>query len=111
MALTDTVVKALKAQGGLRHSKADGNGLLLDVTPAGVKSWVFRYRLNGKREKLVVGRYPDVTLKEARAERDKYAAMVRQGKSPFMEKKLAREGPLDKSNCERDLRSGTSDRS
>ena len=63
-----------EAQGGLRYSKADGNGLLLDVTPAGVKSWVFRYRLNGKREKLVIGRYPDVTLKAARAERDKYAA-------------------------------------
>ncbi|MGA8090647.1 MAG: integrase arm-type DNA-binding domain-containing protein [Terracidiphilus sp.] len=92
MALTDALVKALKAQGGLRYSKADGNGLLLDVTPAGVKSWVFRYRLNGKREKLVIGRYPEVSLKEARAERDKYAATVRQGKSPFMEKKLAREG-------------------
>lgn len=92
MALTDAVVKALKPQGGLRQSKADGNGLLLDVTPAGVKSWVFRYRLNGKREKLVIGRYPEVSLKEARSERDKYAAMVRQGKSPFTERKLAREG-------------------
>jgi integrase len=92
MALTDALVKALKAQGGLRCSRTDGNGLLLDVTPAGVKSWVFRYRLNGKREKVVIGRYPDVSLKEARAERDNYAAMVRSGRSPFMEKKLAREG-------------------
>ena len=92
MTLTDALVKGLKAKVGVRYSKADGNGLLLDVTPAGVKSWVFRYRLNGKREKLVVGRYPAVSLKEARAERDKYAAMVRQGKSPFMDKKLAREG-------------------
>ncbi len=92
MTLTDALVKALKAQGGLRRSRADGSGLLLDVTPAGVKSWVFRYRLNGKREKVVIGRYPDVSLKEARAERDKLAAVVRIGKSPFFEKKLAREG-------------------
>ena len=92
MALTDALVKALKAQGATRYSKADGNGLLLDVTPAGVKSWVFRYRLNGKREKVVIGRYPEVSLKEARAERDKYSTMVRAGRSPFMEKKLAREG-------------------
>jgi integrase len=65
---------------------------MLDVTPGGVKSWVFRYRLNGKREKVVIGRYPDVSLKDARAERDKLAAVVRSGKSPFMEKKLVREG-------------------
>jgi integrase len=92
MALTDALIKGLKAKEGVRYSKADGNGLLLDITPAGVKSWVFRYRLNGKREKVVIGRYPDVSLKEARAERDKLAATVRNGKSPFMEKKLAREG-------------------
>ena len=92
MALTDALVKGLKAEEGLRYSKADGNGLLVDVTPAGVKSWVFRYRLNGRREKVVIGRYPEVSLKEARAERDKLAATVRSGKSPFAEKKLAREG-------------------
>jgi len=92
MALTDAMVKALKPQGGLRQSRAGGNGLLVDVTPAGVKSWVFRYRLNGKREKLVIERHFEISLKEARSERDKYAAMVRQGKSPFMEKKLARAG-------------------
>lgn len=92
MALTDALVKGLKAKEGLRYSKADGNGLLVDVTPAGVKSWVFRYRLNGKREKVVIGRYPDVSLKDARDERVKLAEMVRQGKSPFMEKKLLREG-------------------
>jgi hypothetical protein len=89
MALTDAQIKGLKARTG-RFSKADTGGLMLDVTPAGVRSWVFRYRLNGKREKVVIGRYPDVSLKEARGERDKLAAVVRSGKSPFMEKKLAR---------------------
>jgi len=92
MALTDAFARGLKAKVGVRYSRADGNGLLLDITPAGVKSWVFRYRLNGKREKVVIGHYPEVTLKEARTERDKLAGMVRNGKSPFMEKKLAREG-------------------
>jgi integrase len=92
MALTDALVKALKHRDGQRYSKADSGGLLLDVTPGGVKSWVFRYRLNGNREKVVIGRYPDVSLKEARAERDKLAAIVRNGKSPFAEKKQAREG-------------------
>ena len=91
MPLTDAQIKALKPKTG-RYSKADAGGLLLDVTPGGVRSWVFRYRLNGKREKLVLGRYPDMSLKEARADRDRHAATVRAGRSPFMEKKLARQG-------------------
>ena len=39
MALTDAKIKALKPKTGSRYSKADGGGLLLDVTSSGVKSW------------------------------------------------------------------------
>jgi integrase len=92
MALTDALVKRLKPIAGSRYSKADGGGLLLDVTQAGVKSWVFRYRINGKRDKVVIGRYPDVTLKAARDERAKLSAQVARGESPAAERKLARAG-------------------
>ena len=47
MTLTDAQIKGLKPSTQGRFSKADGNGLLLDVTPNGVRSWVYRYRLNG----------------------------------------------------------------
>ncbi|MGB6725613.1 MAG: Arm DNA-binding domain-containing protein, partial [Terracidiphilus sp.] len=86
MTLTDARIKALKPIAGSRYSKADGGGLLLDVTPGGVKSWVFRYRLNGAREKVVLGRYPDMTLKVAREKRDELATQVARGKSPATEK-------------------------
>lgn len=92
MALTDAQIKGLKPKAGTRYSKADGNGLLLDITPGGVRSWVYRYRLNGKREKVVLGHYPDLSLKAARAERDKLAAQVVRGESPAMSRKLARAG-------------------
>lgn len=92
MALTDAAIKKFKPIDGKRYSRADSGGLLLDVTPRGVRSWIFRYQFNGKREKVVIGHYPDVSLKEARGERDKLASVVRSGRSPFMEKKLAREG-------------------
>ncbi|MGO9775954.1 MAG: tyrosine-type recombinase/integrase [Terracidiphilus sp.] len=92
MVLTDAQLKALKPKEGSRYSKADGGGLLIDVTPGGIKSWVFRYRLNGKRDKVVIGRYPDVTLKVAREERAKLAAQVARGESPAAEKKLVRAG-------------------
>jgi integrase len=92
MALTDAQIKALKPIAGSRYSKADGGGLLLDVTPGGVKSWVFRYRLNGKREKMVIGRYPNLPLKAAREKRDVLAGRVAKGESPASEEKLGRAG-------------------
>jgi integrase len=92
MELTDTQIKGLKPKAGKRYSKADGNGLLLDITPGGVRTWIFRYRLNGKREKVVIGRYPEVSLKEARKERDKLAAKVRAGISPALESREKRSG-------------------
>jgi len=92
MALTDAEIRTFKPTPGKRYSKADTGGLLLDITPGGVRTWLYRYRLNGKREKVVIGRYPDVSLKEARAERDKLAAKVRAGISPSQERKLTRTG-------------------
>lgn len=68
MALTDAQIKTLKPTPGKRCYKADTGGLLLDITPGGVRSWVYRYRLNGRREKVMIGRYPEVSLKDFRQE-------------------------------------------
>ena len=54
-------------------------------------SWIFKYRLNGKQDKLVIGRYPDLTLKKAREMRDKLANQVAEGKSPAEEKRKLRQ--------------------
>ena len=54
-------------------------------------SWIFKYRLNGSQDKLVMGRYPDLTLKKAREMRDKLAAQVAEGKSPAEEKRKLRQ--------------------
>lgn len=46
----------------------DGNGLYLQVSAAGTKSWVFRYRLHGRKtpRDLGLGALADVSLAEAR---------------------------------------------
>ena len=45
---------------------ADGGGLYMQVSPNGTKSWIFRYRANGKRRHLGLGPLTRVTLSEAR---------------------------------------------
>lgn len=88
--LTD---KALQAVGpkAKRYTLRDGRGLFLDITPAGVRTWIFRYQFEGKQEKFVIGRYPEFSLKDARGERDELAVKVSKGTSPAKEKKEERE--------------------
>jgi len=53
-------------------------------------SWVFRYRLNGKQEKINIGPYPVLGLKVARENRDTLAVMVAKGISAAEDKRKLR---------------------
>jgi integrase len=44
----------------------DGGGLYLQVTNKNARSWLFRYRWQGKRPEIGLGPFPAVTLAEAR---------------------------------------------
>jgi len=91
MPLTDTAIRALKPKSA-RYSRSDARGLVLEVFPTGGMLWHYRYRLNGKQERVTLGRYPALSLKLARAERDKRETMVAQGQSPATQKRLAKQG-------------------
>lgn len=80
---TDREIQNLKPQ-DKRYSVKDklNNGLFIEVKESGVKSWHYRYSLDGKQERLVLGRYPDVSLKDARQLRDESASLVAKGISP-----------------------------
>ena len=89
MALTDTGLKALKAR-DKPYTLADDRGLYIEVFPTGGMVWRFRYRLNGKQEKLTLGKYPALTLKNARIKRDEAAQAAAMGASPAKQKQLAK---------------------
>lgn len=84
--LTDAQVK--KAKGTDKPYKmTDGGGLFLLVSTSGHRSWRLKYRVGGKEGLLTFGGYPDVSIVEARAERDKAKRMIREGLNPALEKK------------------------
>ena len=63
--LTATAVKKLKPR--LKpYKRGAGDGLYLLVNPRGSKLWRFKYHFGGSEKLLTLGKYPDVTLKEAR---------------------------------------------
>ena len=85
--LTDTKLRAIKATGTL-YKVPDRDGMYVAVTPKGSVSFRFNYRLNGRQETLVLGRYgPDgITLGEARNKVNEAKQLIAAGKSPAKEK-------------------------
>ncbi|MDN0085416.1 tyrosine-type recombinase/integrase [Crenobacter sp. SG2305] len=88
MKLTDPIIKAAKPQ-EKPYPLTDGEGLTLLVQPTGAKWWRFRYRYTGKAKMLSLGVYGDptkdpkaITLKAARAERDRLQALLAEGVDP-----------------------------
>lgn len=94
MALTETALKALKPK-DKPYTLADERGLYVEVFPTGGLVWRFRYRLNGKQEKLTLGKYPALTLKNARIKRDEAAQVAAIGTSPAQQKQLAKVAAAD----------------
>jgi len=87
VALTDTALKAFKPK-EKTYTVSDERGLYIEVFPTGGMVWRYRYRLDGKYEKLTLGKYPALTLKNARIKRDEAAQDVAMGKSPAKQKQL-----------------------
>ena len=65
--LTARAVEAVKPE-AVRREIPDGGipGLYLVIQPSGAKGWAVRYRHNGKPRKLTLGKFPVLTLAEAR---------------------------------------------
>ena len=88
MALNDMALRQL-APVARPKKLHDGNGLFLLHNPNGSKLWRLAYRLKGKPKTLALGRYPEVTLLQAR----NAAAVARQsvvvGSDPVEERRRA----------------------
>lgn len=60
-----------------------GDGLTFVAKEAGARlgkaSWILRYRIGGRQREKVIGRYPDISLKEARELARKDRALLQQG--------------------------------
>jgi hypothetical protein len=83
--LSTTKVASLKESG--RYS--DGAGLNLQITPAGVKSWIFRYERGGKERWHGLGPVRDVSLAEARDTAQECRRLLRQGIDPIAHRQQA----------------------
>jgi integrase len=93
MPLTDLAVKNAKPIGKTQRLW-DASGLYLEVSPAGSKLWRFKYRYDRREKRLSFGKYPDVTLKDARAKRDEARKLLADDVDPSEHRKATRAARL-----------------
>lgn len=87
--LTDAQVRAAAAK-EKSYKLGDGKGLYLLVPSKGARLWRYKYRINGAENVFAIGRYPDVTLRQARIARDEAEQLVKLGKHPSHARKAGR---------------------
>ena len=70
---------------------SDRGGLFLLVAPTGGKLWRWKYRFDGKERLMAFGKYPDVSLAQARLLHAKARALLATGVDPMAERKEAKQ--------------------
>ncbi|MBM3566321.1 MAG: DUF4102 domain-containing protein [Alphaproteobacteria bacterium] len=68
----------------------DGNGLYLQVSRVGSKSWLLRFRLHGRRRDMGLGSLADVSLADAREKAQDARKLIKAGIDPIEAKHESR---------------------
>lgn len=89
MPLTDFAVKSAKPK-AKPYKLADGGGLHILINPNGSKLWRLKYRYFGKEKLLSYGKYPYISIADARAKREEAKKHLAHGVDPAHQKKLAK---------------------
>ncbi len=86
MSLKDTHIKNAKCT-HKPYKLTDGEGLHLEVKPNGSKLWRLRYRLHGKESVYSIGKYPAVSLAQARERKNEAKELITLGINPSLHRK------------------------
>ena len=91
MKFTTRSIEALKPQQS-RYEEYDASltGFGLRVNTSGHKSWITRYRHNGKLVKLTLSKYTEMSLADARDAHNKIRSQLNQGLNPQAEAQAKR---------------------
>ena len=91
MPLTHTIINKLTPSEKCTPSRpdkhSDGDGLQLWVRHTGNKVWISAYRWQGKQQSLTLGKYPVITLQQARQRNLEIKQLISEGTNPKDKKK------------------------
>ena len=73
---------ASKAKSALVGRHSDKGGLVLKVHETGLKQWFVRVQVSGRRTERLIGKYPDLSLADARSKAARWKEPIKSGKDP-----------------------------
>ena len=92
--LTETKIRAAKSL-SKDYKLADEKSLYLLIKSSDSKLWRMGYRFEGKQKTIAFGKYPDVSLAQARERRDNARKLLADGIDPGYAKKSAKNNRND----------------
>jgi len=103
-ALKAKTVETAKPDPNKRQEIPDGivPGLYLVIQPSGAKGWALRYRYAGKPVKLTLGKWPMMTLAQARTEATETLEQIEAGLNPAQAKKASKAAQIEAQLDDRD---------
>lgn len=89
MPLTDEGMDTLIAT-GKAYRRYDGNGLYVQVSKTGKRYWRYKFRFDGVEKLYALGKYPELSLTEARQKHAEARAKVAAGINPCHARHVAK---------------------
>lgn len=81
----------------------DSHGLYLLINPGGSRLWYIKYRFNRKESRIALGAYPQVSLSDARQQRDGIRKLLAQNINPAQQH-MTEKPPRHRKNALKPLR-------
>src|SRR4051794_15063938 len=66
-------------------------GVMFVITRLGTRSFIFYRKIEGRPERILIGRFDDLTIEQARNKAAELNAAIAQGHNPADKRRLARE--------------------
>jgi len=85
MQFSDRFLKSIKGEDKVKDIR-EGRGFGIRVFPSGEKTFFYRYHFEGRKRYMNLGRYPDLSLKDAREEHNKAVKLLEKGIDPIQAK-------------------------
>ena len=89
---SDKYIQSIKPEANKKLIR-ESRGFALQVMPSGIKTFLYIYTYQGKRKNLYLGKYPYITLAEARVKYNEAYNKVQAGENPAKEPKPSEEDP------------------
>lgn len=101
MSITDSYLRSINGkQQDKVITKADRDGLSVRISPKGKIVFQFRYRWDGKAERIDIGSYPATSLKEARDLAVFYRGELEQHRNPKVVKRVKKQNAIQAQTVE-----------